>query len=69
MLLTISNTIQKNIAVLGSDKDIQPLNNSECDEIDGLLITDLEFATHKMLANGEGVKVRKSEDFEHFRSK
>lgn len=81
MLLTKSNTIQKNIAVLGSDKDIQPLNNSEHNELDGLLpaartalrqaclITDLEFATHKMLTNGESVKVSKSEDFDHFRSK
>jgi hypothetical protein len=48
MFLAISNTIQKNIAVLYSNKYIQPLYHGECNEIGRLLIADLEFTTHKM---------------------
>lgn len=45
--LTVSYAIQKNIAVLLPDKNIQPIDNCKCYEIELALIEDLVLATHR----------------------
>ena len=47
VLLTITNTVKKDISVFNSDKHIEPLDSSEGNKMDSFLITDFELAAHK----------------------
>jgi hypothetical protein len=45
-MLAISPTLQHNIPVLISDKEIYPINNSKTDKIQFIRIAKFIFATH-----------------------
>jgi hypothetical protein len=49
VLLAITNAVQEDITVFSSNENIKPVNDSEGNKVDGILISDFILTAHRFV--------------------